>query len=160
MARSLRIFENIIIYVLIVMMMIVILLATIELGWIIISDILTPPIVLLEITELLDIFGFVLLVLIGIELLETIKAYLIEHVIHVEIVLEVALIAIARKVIILEPKEFAPVTLLSIAALIVTLAAAVYVEKRARHSAPFTANVDPAAPVEKTRTEENETTNP
>jgi uncharacterized membrane protein (DUF373 family) len=37
--------------------------------------------------------------LIGIELLETIKAYLLEKVVHVEIVIEVALIAIARKVI-------------------------------------------------------------
>ena len=129
------------------MMMVVIVLATIELGWLIISDILTPPIILLEITELFDIFGFILLVLIGIELLETIKAYLNEHVVHIEIVLEVALIAIARKVIILEPKELPPVTLLSIAALIVALAMAVYVEKRARHSTPLTSN------------EENETTN-
>ena len=47
-----------------------------------------------------EFVGFFLLVLIGIELLETIKAYLLTNVIHVEIVLEVALIAIARKVII------------------------------------------------------------
>lgn len=160
MDRGVRLFERTIIVALIVMMIVVITLATIELGWIIISDIMTPPIVLLEIDELLDIFGFFLLVLIGIELLETVKAYLVEHVVHVEIVLEVALIAIARKVIILEPKEFPPVTLLSIAALIVTLATAVYVEKRARHSLPSPADVDAAAPSENARTGESGTTNP
>ena len=53
--------------------------------------------------ELLDIFGFFLLVVIGIELLDTLKAYLRENVIHVEIVILVAVIAIARKVIILDP---------------------------------------------------------
>ncbi|NOT53481.1 MAG: phosphate-starvation-inducible PsiE family protein, partial [Deltaproteobacteria bacterium] len=66
--------------------------------------------------------------------LETIKAYLTDHIVHVEIVLEVALIAIARKVIILEPKELSALTLLGIAALIVTLASAFYLEKHARRS--------------------------
>jgi uncharacterized membrane protein (DUF373 family) len=102
-------------------------------------------VVLLEIDELLDIFGFFLLILIGVELLETIKAYLVEHVVHVEIVLEVALIAIARKVIILEPKELPPLTLLSIAALIVTLAIAFYLEKQARHRIRSASGPDTAA---------------
>jgi uncharacterized membrane protein (DUF373 family) len=132
MDRWLKKFEQFVVFALIVMMVVVISLATVELGWIILRDILTPPLVLLEIDELLDIFGFFLLILIGVELLETIKAYLVEHVVHVEIVLEVALIAIARKVIILEPKELPSLTLLSIAALIVTLAAAFYLEKHAR----------------------------
>ena len=67
---------------------------------------ITPPIILLEINELLEIFGFFLLVLIGVEILETIKAYLLEKVVHVEIVLEVALFAIARKVIILDLEKY------------------------------------------------------
>ena len=50
------------------MMVVVVLLSTIELGWIIIRDIVTAPVILLEIDELLEIFGFFLLVLIGIEL--------------------------------------------------------------------------------------------
>jgi len=87
---------------------------------------------MIEIDSLLKIFGFFLLILIGIELLETIKAYLAEHVIHVEIVLEVALIAIARKVIILDLKDYSGVTVLAIAALIVSLAVAYYVEKLGR----------------------------
>lgn len=145
MDQYLKTFERFIVFALIVMMVVVILLATAELGWIILRDILTPPVVLFEIDELLDIFGFFLLILIGVELLETIKAYLVEHVVHVEIVLEVALIAIARKVIILEPKELPPLTLLSIAALIVTLAVAFYLEKHARHRIRMASGPDTAA---------------
>ena len=112
------------------MMMLVVGLATLELGWVIIRDIITPPIILLEIDELLEIFGFFLLVLIGIELLETIKAYLMTHVVHVEIVLEVALIAIARKVIILDLEKYESLTLVGIAALISAVALAFWVIKR------------------------------
>lgn len=123
-------FEKIIVLSLIGMMVVVILLATVELGWVLIKDIITPPLILLDIDELLEIFGFFLLVLIGVELLETIKAYLKKGVVHVEIVLEVALIAIARKVIILNPKEYPSLSLLSIAALIVALAVAYCLMKR------------------------------
>ncbi len=130
MQRFLKKFEHIIVLSLISMMMLVVGLATLELGWVIIRDIITPPIILLEIDELLEIFGFFLLVLIGIELLETIKAYLMTHVVHVEIVLEVALIAIARKVIILDLEKYESLTLVGIAALISAVALAFWVIKR------------------------------
>jgi uncharacterized membrane protein (DUF373 family) len=128
----LKTFEKIVVLSLITMMVLVISLAVIELAWIIIQDLIKPPVLLLEINDLLDIFGFFLLILIGVELLETIKAYLSEHVVHVEIVLEVALVAIARKVIILDVKELPSLTLIGIAAVIVALAAAYYLEKRGR----------------------------
>ena len=130
MEAFLKKFEYVIVLSLITMMVIVVVLTTIELGWIIITDIITPPIILLEIDELLEIFGFFLLVLIGIELLETIKAYLITHVVHVEIVLEVALIAIARKVIILDIDRYESLTLLGVAALISAVALAFFVIRR------------------------------
>ena len=130
MQSFLKKFEHIIVLSLITMMVIVVVLATIELGWVIIRDIITPPIILLEIDELLEIFGFFLLVLIGIELLETIKAYLITNVVHVEIVLEVALIAIARKVIILDIDKYESLTLVGIAALISAVSLAFFVIKR------------------------------
>ena len=128
----LHIFERVIVIALVVMMMLIILLATVELGRVIIVQILSSPNYLSEIAGLLDIFGFFLLILIGVELLETIKAYLQEHIVHVEIVLEVALIAVARKVVILDVKELSPLTLLGIAALLVTLAAAIFLQKRSR----------------------------
>jgi len=131
MLDLLKKFEKAITVTLVVLMAVVVLLATIELGWIIIKDVITPPVLLLEIDELLDIFGLFLLVLIGVELLETIKAYLKENVVHFEVVLTVAMIAIARKVITLDVKELSGMTLVGIAAIIVALAAAKYFFRKA-----------------------------
>jgi len=130
--KFLKIFERGVVISLIVMMIVVILLSTFELGRILVLDIVTPPNFLLNISELLDIFGFFLLILIGVELLETIRAYLNEHKVHVEIVLEVALIAIARKIVIIDIKEYLPVTLLAVASIIIALAIAYYLQKKAR----------------------------
>jgi len=132
MDRYLKLFQKAVVLSLIVMMALIILLSTVELFWIILEDIITPPYVLPGIVELLDIFGFFLLILIGIELLETIRAYLVEHVVHVEIVLEVALIAVARKVIVLDVKEYPSLTIFAIAALILALSVAFFLERRGR----------------------------
>jgi uncharacterized membrane protein (DUF373 family) len=102
MMERLTKFQNAILMVLTWMMALVVLLATAELFYIIVADVVTPPLVLLDIDQLLEIFGYFLLVLIGIELLETFKIYLEENVINVQVVLLVAIIAIARKVIILD----------------------------------------------------------
>jgi len=125
-------FERLIVGVLIVLMVIVVLLSTIELGWIILQDILTSPYVVLDANELLDIFGFFLLVLIGVELIETLRAYLTDNTVHAEVVVEVAMIAIARKVIILDVKELSGLTLVGIAAIIAALTGAFFVLKRMR----------------------------
>jgi len=132
MGKLFKLFERLIVGSLIVMMVIVIILSTYQLGRILILDIFTPPNYLLDITELLDLFGFFMLILIGVELLETIRAYLDDHEVHVEIVLEVALIAVARKVVIVDVKEYSANTLLAIAAIVISLAGAYYLQKRAR----------------------------
>jgi len=125
-------FEKVIIVSLIVMMVFVVLMSTIELAVLIIKDIIEPPRYWLGIEQLFEIFGFFLMLLIGVELLETIKAYLSENVVHSEIVLEVALIAISRKVITLDVKTYEPLTLLGIAALIVSIGLAYFFIKKCR----------------------------
>jgi len=135
LGRVIRLFERTVVVSLVVMMMLVLALATLELGWIIVKDIITPPVLLLEVDELLEVFGFFLLILIGVELLETIKAYLKDNVIHVEIVFEVALIAVARKVIVLDLSKYDGFTVLSIATLIIALAGAFFLWRRARSRA-------------------------
>jgi uncharacterized membrane protein (DUF373 family) len=100
-------FGRLMIQSLMVMMAIVLGLATLDLGWLILKDIITPPYVILSVDQLLDIFGLFMLVLIEIELLETImKTYLSQEQPHYEVVLSVAIIAIARQVIILGPEEY------------------------------------------------------
>ena len=131
MIGAIKKFERGIIFSMVIMMCLVLLLATIELGWIIIKDILTPPVFLLEIDELFEIFGLFMLVLIGIELLETIiKTYTRQNVNHVKIVMAVALIAIARKVIILDLEKYSGLSLTGIAAIILALSLGYYLIQR------------------------------
>jgi uncharacterized membrane protein (DUF373 family) len=135
-------FEKALVYALMVMMALVLLLATVELGWIIAKDVFTPPVFLLETEELLDIFGLFMLVIIGIELLETImKTYLMENVNHVEVVFLVAMIAIGRKVIILDIKDVSGITLVGIGAIVITLSVGYYlIKKKKSTEAPVSAN--------------------
>jgi len=125
-------FERVIINTLLILMASVVVLSTIELAWILVMDVLTPPVFLLEIHEMLEIFGLFLLVLIGIELLHSIKIYIVRREFHLETVLTVAMIAVARKIIVLEPKELPEGAILGIATLVLALALGYYVMRRSR----------------------------
>jgi uncharacterized membrane protein (DUF373 family) len=124
-------FEKIISRVLLLMMAAVVLLTTFELGWFLVKDVLTPPLFLLEIGEILELFGMFLLVLIGIELMHSVKVYIKRREVHLEAMLVVALVAVARKIIVLEPKELAPEAVLGIAALVLALTSGYYLLRRA-----------------------------
>ena len=130
MTNYLKRFEKIIVYALLIMMALTIFLATIDLGWILVKDIFSPPLFLVSVNELLEIFGMFLLVLIGIELLETVKTYSAESKVHLEVVFMVAMIAVARKVIILDLKEVSNLTLMGLAAVILALSVGYYLIKR------------------------------
>lgn len=130
MQNLLKRLERTLLVVLTVMMALVLVLATLELGYVLIIDILRPPLFILEIDELLEIFGLFLLVLIGIELLDTMKAYMVEKVVHVEIVFAVALIAVARKVIVLDLAKYPSLTLMAIGVIIIALSVGYYLIKR------------------------------
>jgi len=128
--------QKLTVFVLFGMLAVVVLLSMLHLGVLIAQEIWTPPRFLIRVQGLLEIFGYFLLVLIGVELLETLKAYLKKDVIHVRVVLEVALIAVARKVIIEEPNSVPGLTLLGIAALILALGIAYYFERQEQRSVP------------------------
>ena len=130
MKKILHSFERAIINVLLVLMSITILVSTAELGYKLFEELLSPPFLLFNIENLQGIFGFFFMVLIGLELLETIKAYLDDDKIHVEVVFLVAMIAVARKIIILDYKEYTPQVLYGISALILSLAIGYYFIKK------------------------------
>jgi len=133
MFSLLKRYEKFMVSALMIMMAVVLGLATLDLGWLIVKDVITTPYLLLDISELLDIFGLFMLVLIGIELLETImKTYLMDGTPHFEVVLSVAIIAIARKVIILDVKEVESLSLFGIAAIVIALTAGYYLMKRSQ----------------------------
>ncbi len=117
------------------MFVVVVVLSTVHLGVLIAQEVWTPPRFLIRVQGLLEIFGYFLLVLIGVELLDTMKAYMKKDVNHVRVVLEVALIAMARKVIIEETNTVSSLTLFGIAALILALGIAFYFERQSqKHS--------------------------
>lgn len=124
-------YEMAMIRVLIVMMGVVLALVVIDLGWIIGKDIAESRFFLLSIDQLLEIFGLFLLVMIGLELLETVmRTYITKGQPHYEVVLTVAIIAVARKIIILEMREVDAWLLIGIASLITGLTVGYFFMKK------------------------------
>jgi len=117
---------------LMILLVIVVVLSTVHLGVLIAKELWTPPRFLIPVPGLLDVFGYFLLVLIGVELLETLKGYIRRDTGHVRIVLEAALIAVARKVITAELNAVSALTLFGVAALILALGVAFYFEGASR----------------------------
>lgn len=128
-------FEKIIYAALMIMLMLVLVAAMLDLGYILFRSIFEISPWLLESHELILVLGAFLLVLIGVELLDTIKAYFKENAIHVEIVVLLAVIAVARKVILLDPTEMTGFEygfeMMGIGVIVVGLAAGYYLIKKA-----------------------------
>ena len=128
-------FEKIVYGALMALLILVLSAALVELVWYIFISLSNDPPFLLESHELTTVLGAFLLVLIGIELLDTIKAYFSENSIHVEIVVLLAIIAIARKVILLDPTDMSGIDfgieLIGIGVIVVGLAGGYYLIKKA-----------------------------
>ena len=136
MLRLLEIYEKWITGFLLLLMSIVVAFSIIDLAWAIMQEILKPPTLLIDVENLLDLFGLFLLVLIGVELLDTLRAYLNEHVVHEEVILGAALIAVARKVIVLDIKQYNGFQLVGIALVIMAITSAYWITKRAHARKP------------------------
>jgi uncharacterized membrane protein (DUF373 family) len=124
-------FERVVYTVLILLLAVVLVSAIGELVYLLAMSLTNFPPGLLANGELVAVLGSFLLVLITVELLDTMKAYITENVIHVEVVMLLAIIAIARKVILLDPAATDGVELIGIGIIIVGLAAAYYLLRKA-----------------------------
>jgi uncharacterized membrane protein (DUF373 family) len=133
--------KRIIAGVLLVMMLALLGIAVLELVWMPLTIAIpglpggADSLILTE-KELLDIFGVFLSVLIALELVETVEVYFKDHEVHAEIVLLVALIAIARKVVLLDLGKYDSLTILGLAALFIGIAAAYMAIKWANRLGP------------------------
>jgi uncharacterized membrane protein (DUF373 family) len=83
-----------------------------------------------------DVFGAFLLILIGLELMKTIVMYVDDNVLHVEVVLTVAVIAVARHAIELDLGHVEPMTLVGMGVMILSLALALYFFPRSAGHGP------------------------
>jgi uncharacterized membrane protein (DUF373 family) len=120
-------FETLINWSLLVVMALIVALTTVSLGWSLIQQLSSPPYFQLSDAPIGELFAGLLLVLIGLELLHTVRAYMADRTVHVELVLAVGLVAITRKIILIDAKTLDGLWLIGVAALIAALAASYYV---------------------------------
>ncbi|MBN2765218.1 MAG: phosphate-starvation-inducible PsiE family protein [Paludibacteraceae bacterium] len=122
--------EKVIVTILIFMMSLILISATLELVYTLFMDFYTRESLLISLDVVMDTFGGFLLILIGIELLETIKVYLNQNIVHVEVVVLVAIIALARKIVILKVEELSLEITAGIGFLVLALGIVYYLIKK------------------------------
>ncbi len=88
--------------ILAVLMVMVIFWSVVDVIYVIYSKLITPPLVMLALEDVLVVFGAIMIVLIGVEIFINIRLYLGSNIIPVQLVLATALMAVARKVIVLD----------------------------------------------------------
>ena len=88
--------------ILAVLMTLLILWGVADVVWVAYQRLISPPFMLVTISDILQIFGAFMAVMIAIEIYENLMVYLKDELINVEIVLATALMAVARKVIVLD----------------------------------------------------------
>jgi uncharacterized membrane protein (DUF373 family) len=79
-------------------------------------------------------FSGILLVLLGLELLDTVKVYFREHTMRVEVILLVGLIAMGRHVLEIDLHHIEPLILFGFSGLLLALAVSYYLVKRSQFS--------------------------
>jgi len=121
--RSLRGIIRFGVRILAILMTGVILWGVIDVGWVIYDRLMDDegPRFLLEISDILATFGAFMAVLIAIEIFVNISIYLRDDIIHVKIVMATALMAIARKVIIMDLTKIDTLEIFAIASVILAL---------------------------------------
>jgi uncharacterized membrane protein (DUF373 family) len=135
MERLMRFFERGILHVAQVLLMLVILVAVVELWYLFglalrerIEHIDSIP-MLMEAVQ--RAFSGILLIVLGLELLETLRVYFTDHRVRLELVVVVALIAVSRHVINLNFEHLSGAAIAGIAALVVALTAGYYLVRKA-----------------------------
>ena len=119
--QVIRVVVRIAVRFLAVLMTVVILFGVADVILVLYQELKTPPFMLLTITDILALFGAFMAVLIAIEILINIIIYLRDEVIHVKIVMATALMAIARKVIIMDFAKILADYVLAVAAVVLAM---------------------------------------
>lgn len=133
MAFMIKIFkylEKFILWAVLVAIAIILLFAFVDIIYVIYMKLLEPPLLIIDASGLMNLFSLILLLLIGLELFETVKAYLKDDIVHVEFIILVAIIAIARKVIIWDFEKYSTDELISLSVMILALGITYFLLKR------------------------------
>lgn len=124
------------------LMALVIIWSIIDLTYNIYVKAIEPPFLLVKIDDLLKTFGAFLVVLIAIEIFINIILYFKKTANHLRLVVATALMAIARKVIVLDYDQTSATSLLAIGAIIAALAFAYWLIRPQRPPQRVTAEAD------------------
>ena len=118
--------------VVLILMVLIVFASVLELAIVLFQEVTDPGsgVLFLDISELFRIFGFIFIILIGFELLESIEMYFKKNVIHAEVVLLIAVIAVARKVILLDLEKYDPIAIIGLSLIILSLGACYSLIKR------------------------------
>ena len=130
MLRLIDQIERYIVYSLVVMLLLCVTLGTLELARNLINDIGEAPLFLVDINQLFSSFNRFLILVIGLELIKSIKSYLVQGSINPAFVVEVAIIALGNKLITLDIKHTEPNLLMGMGGLLLGLSATYFVLKR------------------------------
>jgi uncharacterized membrane protein (DUF373 family) len=128
--RSIHTIENLVSKVLSVALIVVILVSLYDLVVILIKDLFTTEPIGFFSKTLIEIFGLFLNILIALELLENVTAYLRKHIVQVELVVVTALIAISRKIIIFDPNKYSKDDLIALTVGTLALAASYWLIRK------------------------------
>lgn len=135
MDKIIKYFEKTVVLALMAILGIIILITTYELVVMLIQELIQGneenKLMPLNIKDLFGAFSLILFVVIGLELFETLKIFLQKQEIPAEVILLVALTAIARKIIILDYDKYTGVVYLGIAAIVVSLSFGYFLIKKA-----------------------------
>jgi uncharacterized membrane protein (DUF373 family) len=124
-------FERWVYTIILALLIVLIVLSVTSLVYAMVATIISPPILLLTSTELLDIFGVFMLVLLALEFFESIKIFLRDNVIKFELVIVIAITAISRKIILIDYNATSDLHLIGLGVLVFSLAAGYYLVRRA-----------------------------
>lgn len=131
MSKFIKYVERLIIWGILIVMSVILVLAFIDIVYEIFKEIMAEPIFIIDSSGLMGLFSLFLVLLIGLELLETVKAYLKEDIVHVEFIILVAIIAISRKAIVWDFKKYTTEELISLAIMTVALGVTYFLVKKA-----------------------------
>ncbi len=107
--------------ILAVLMTLVIIWGIGDVLYVLYNRLMSPPLFLLDISDIFATFGAFLAVLIAIEIFVNITLYIRKDVFPIKLVVATALMAICRKVIIFDFKDSSPMFLLAVAAVVLAL---------------------------------------
>lgn len=119
--RKLHLIIRYAIKLLAVLMVLVIIWGVLDVIYVLYSKFVSPPLLLLDVSDIFVIFGAFMVVLIAVEIFINIRLYLGTNVLPIRLVIATALMAIARKVIILDIETISAEEMLAIAAIVLAL---------------------------------------